>query len=172
MSRYLTRQPSGAYIAAGPTTTAAPLSADDAATLATILGRHYDLLIADTGNATHAGSWQWAATAAHTVIVPVPLRRDSAVAAHRTLTTLATIRPDALTRAVVVIADGPTDVPRVETEIVDAFCALGVPVCRMPFEPLFASGERITLPQLRRDTQNALTVLAATVLHRMATATD
>ncbi|MEE2061596.1 ParA family protein [Rhodococcus artemisiae] len=163
LSRYLTRQPSGSYVIAGKAESAAPLSFQDAATLGAILERHYDLLLADTGNASHAGSWQWAITAAHTVVVPVPLRRDAAVVAQRTLSAISAVRPDVLARTVVVITDGPGDAPMVETEAVEAFTALGVSVCRMPFEPVFASGERIVLSQLRRETRDALTVLAATV---------
>ncbi|MFV9432157.1 ParA family protein [Rhodococcus pyridinivorans] len=170
LTRYLTRQPCGSYVVAGSAGAAAPVSYDDAATLAAILGHHHDLLLADTGNSRHAGSWRWAITAAHTVIVPVPLRRDSAVAAQRTLAAIHAVHPDVLARTVVVITEGPGDVPMVETHAVDAFSALGVPVCRMPFEPLFASGERITLSQLRRDTCEALTVLAATVVDLIADA--
>ncbi len=172
LTRYLTRQPCGSYMVAGPTGTSAPLTYDDAATVASILGRHYDLLVADTGNSSHAGSWRWAIASAHAVIVPVPLRRDSAVAAQRTLAAMSAVHPDVLARTVVVITDGPGDVPMVETDAVDAFAALGVPVCRMPFEPLFASGERITLSQLRRDTQDSLTVLAATVINLIADTAD
>ena len=172
LTRYLTRQPCGSYVVAGPTGTATPLSYDDAATVAAILGRHYEVLLADTGNSSHSGSWQWAITAAQAVVVPVPLRRDSAVAAQRTLAAISAVRPDVLTRTVVVITDGPGDAPMVETEAVEAFSALGVPVCRMPFEPLFASGERITLTGLRRETRGALTVLAATVVDLMAGAVD
>ncbi|TCN53490.1 MinD-like ATPase involved in chromosome partitioning or flagellar assembly [Rhodococcus sp. SMB37] len=163
LTRYLTRQPSGSYVVAGKADAATPLSFQDAATLGAILERHYDLLLADTGNASHSGSWQWAITAAHTVVVPVPLRRDAAVAAQRTLTAISAVRPDVLARTVVVVTDGPGDAPMVETEAVEAFTALGVSVCRMPFEPVFASGERIAYSQLRRETRDALTVLAATV---------
>ncbi|GAA3133985.1 hypothetical protein GCM10020255_008510 [Rhodococcus baikonurensis] len=57
----------------------------------------------------------------------------------------------------------------VETEAVDAFVELGVrAVLRMPFEPLFASGERIAANQLRRNTTDALTVLAATIIGLIA----
>lgn len=97
----------------------------------------------------------------------MPLRRDAAAAAHRTLAVMAAVRPEVLARTVVVITAGPGDAPGVETEAVEAFCALGVAVCRMPFEPLFASGERITLNRLRRQTTEALTVLAATVWELM-----
>ncbi|MDH6284513.1 ParA family protein [Prescottella agglutinans] len=165
LARFLTRQPSGSDVVKGSDSA---LSFDDAAALAALLGRHRDLLIADTGNSSLAGSWQWAITAAHAVIVPVPLRRDAAVAAQRTLNTIDAVRPGVLARTVVVITDGPGDAPMVETEVVDVFTQLRVPVCRMPFEPLFASGERIPLTQLRRETRDALTVLAATVVDLMA----
>lgn len=167
LTRYLTRQPCGSYVIAGQAGAAAPLSYEDAAVLGAILERHYDLLLADTGNSSHSGSWRWAITAAHAVVVPVPLRRDAAVAAQRTLAAICAVRPDVLSRTVVVITDGPGDAPLVETEAVEAFSALGVPVCRMPFEPLFASGERIVFAQLRRETRDALTVLAATVVTRI-----
>ncbi|AHD24006.1 chromosome partitioning protein ParA (plasmid) [Rhodococcus pyridinivorans SB3094] len=172
LTRYLTRQPCGSYALAGPATAATSLSYDDATTVGEILGRHYDLLLADTGNSSHADSWRWAISSAHAVLVPVPLRRDSAVAAQRTLAAISIAAPDVLTRTVVVITDGPGDAPMVETDAVDAFSALGVPVCRMPFDPLFASGERITLSGLRRDTREALTVLAATIVDLMAGAVD
>ncbi|PBC49770.1 hypothetical protein CJ179_10610 [Rhodococcus sp. ACS1] len=166
LARYLTRQPSGSDIIAERDGADSPLSYDDAAALGAILGRHRDVLVADTGNSSHAGSWRWAITAAHAVILPVPLRRDAAAAAQRTLATIAAVRPDVLARTVVVITAGPGDVPMVEIEVVNALPALRV--CRMPFEPLFASGERIALSQLRRETQDALTVLAATVVDLMA----
>jgi MinD-like ATPase involved in chromosome partitioning or flagellar assembly len=165
LARYLIRQPSGSDIIAGAQS---PISYDDAAALGAILGRHRDVLIADTGNSSHAGSWRWAITAAHAVVVPVPLRRDAAGAANRTLATIAAVRPDILARTVVVITAGPGDAPMVETEAVTALPTLRVPVCRMPFEPLFASGERIALSQLQRETQDALTRLAATVVALMA----
>lgn len=168
LARFLTRQPSGSDVVAGRAGAETSLSFEDAAALAAIIGRHRELLVADTGNSSLAGSWRWAITAAHAVVVPVPLRRDAAVAAQRTLATIGAVRPDVLARTVVVITDGPGDAPMVETEAVDAFSALRVTVCRMPFEPLFAAGERIALTQLRRETRDALTVLAATVVDLMA----
>ncbi|WP_404316350.1 ParA family protein [Prescottella equi] len=168
LARFLTRQPSGSDVVAGRASAETSLSFDDAAALGTIIGRHRDLLVADTGNSSLAGSWRWAITAAHAVVVPVPLRRDAGVAVQRTLATIGAVRPDVLARTVVVITDGPGDAPMVEAEAVEAFSAWGVQVCRMPFEPLFASGERIVLTQLRRETRDALTVLAATVVDLMA----
>ncbi|WP_137725639.1 ParA family protein [Prescottella subtropica] len=168
LARYLTRQPAGSDILAGRVGATAPLSYTDAAAAGAILGRHREVIVADTGNASLSGGWQWAIASAHAVIVPVPLRRDAAKGAQHALADLAAARPDLLARTVVVITDGPGDAPVVETEAVDAFTALGVRVCRMPYEPLFASGERIPLTQLRRETRAALTVLAATVVDLMA----
>ncbi|MFF0818079.1 ParA family protein [Rhodococcus sp. NPDC003318] len=168
LARYLARQPSGSYAIAGCPGAEAPLSYDHAAALGVILGRHREVLVADTGNTSHSGAWRWAITAAHAVLVPVPLRFDAAAAAQRTLNTIAAVRPDVLARTIVVITDGPGDAPMVETDTVDAFSKLGVPVCRMPFEPLFASGEPIALTGLRCATRDALTVLAATAVDRMA----
>lgn len=175
LSRHLVRQPSGEDIIAGSqTNTAAALGYDDGTSLANVLAQHREILIADTGNSSLAGSWQWAAAAANVLVVPVPLRRDAAAAAHRMLLDIiATADPDVLARTVVVITDGPGDAPMVETEAVDAFVELGVrAVLRMPFEPLFASGERIAANQLRRNTADALTVLAATVIGLIAGAPD
>ncbi|MET4614101.1 MinD-like ATPase involved in chromosome partitioning or flagellar assembly [Rhodococcus sp. PvR044] len=167
LGRYMTRQPSGSDIIAGRAEAQAPLSYEDAAALSTILSRHRDLVVVDTGNSTMAGSWQWATDAAHAVVVPLPMRRDAAKGAQHTLAAIAAKRPDLLARTVVVITDGPGDAPMVETEAVDALSALGVQLCRMPFEPLFASGERIAYSQLRGETRAALTVLGATVVGLM-----
>ncbi|WP_240918869.1 hypothetical protein [Rhodococcus sp. 14C212] len=168
LTRYLARQPSGEDTLAAGTDTARASSYDDVDRLAALLGRYRELLVVDTGNSHLADRWRWAIAAAHAVIVPVPLRHDAAAAAQRTLHTMAATRSDVLTRTVVVITDGPGDAPVVETDAVDAFTALGVPVCRMPFEPRFASGDRITLRGLRRPTRDALTVLAATAVELMA----
>ena len=168
VKRFLTRQPGGSDIIAGRAGVDAALTYEESEALGSILGRHRDVLVADTGNSSLSASWQWAIRASHVVVVPVPLRRDAAVAAQRTLSAIAAVRPDVLSRTVVVITDGPGDAPMVETEAVDAFSALGVAVCRMPFEPLFASGERIALSQLRRETRDALTVLAAKAVDLMA----
>ena len=175
LSRYLVRQPSGEDIIVGSlTNTAAALGYDDGRSLANVLAQHREILIADTGNSSLAGSWQWAAAAANVLVVPVPLRRDAAAAAHRMLLDrIASVGSDVLACTVVVITDGPGDAPMVETEAVDAFVELGVgAVLRMPFEPLFASGERIAANELRRNTTDALTVLAATVIGLIAGAPD
>ena len=137
---------------------------------ARILSQHREILIADTGNNRLAGSWRWAASHADVLLVPVPLRRDAAAAAHRMLLDLAgTAGPAMVARPIVVITDGPGDAPMVEIHAVDAFLDAGVhSVARMPFEPLFASGERISPSKLRRSTTEALTVVASTVIDLIA----
>ncbi|WP_225731085.1 MULTISPECIES: ParA family protein [unclassified Nocardia] len=173
LSRYLTRQPTGDDILAGRQglTGTAPLDADQAAALDAILSQQREILVADTGNNQLAGSWQWAISHADVLVVPVPLRRDAAIAAVRMLVDIAQIDPVVLTRTVVVVTDGPGDQPMVETEAVDAFVQLDVArVLRMPYEPLFAGGERILPDHLRPTTTESLTVIAATVVELMTTA--
>lgn len=165
LRQYLTQQPSGADVVIGGA--AAPLRYDQAQALGMILSQHRDLIVADTGNSSLADSWQWVAGAAHVVLIPVPIRTDAAIGAQRTLKALAAVRPDLLSRTVIVITDGPGDIPEDEHDIVERFNNLAVPVCRMPYEPLFAGGKRIALPQLRRQTQEALTVLASTAIGLM-----
>ncbi|WP_213578464.1 ParA family protein [Rhodococcus sp. USK13] len=169
LSRYLTRQPSGEDIVPGRRAADAALSYDDAERLAAILAQHRDILVADTGNSALAGSWRWAVSAADVLVVPVPLRYDAAEPAEEMLLDLAASRNELLSRTIVVITEGPGDAPMVEKAAVDAFLELGVrQVLRMPFEPLFATGERIFPAQLRATTTQSLTVIAAAVVELMA----
>lgn len=162
LSHYLSRQPSGDDILAGTRTLDTALTHDDAAQLARTLAHHRELLIADTGTNHLTGAWRWAVTTASVLIVPVPLRRDAAVAAHRML---ADLGGTAISGTLVLITDGPGDQPLVETEAVEAFLELGVlRVLRMPFEPVFAGGERIVPTTLRRTTVDSLTTIAATAI--------
>ncbi|MBC7299811.1 MAG: ParA family protein [Nocardia sp.] len=168
LSRYMTRQPTGEDIIAGGATypsNGRGIGFDDAAQLAEAVSHHREILIADTGNNRLAGGWQWALHSASVVVVPVPLRRDAAVAAHRMLLDAAETADDALfARTLVIITDGPGDQPMVEEEAVEAFVGLGIRVLRMPYEPLFANGERIVPSQLRRATTDSLTNIASWVI--------
>ena len=76
----------------------------------------------------------------------------------------ATRGEDLFARTLVVITDGPGDQPMVEEEAVEAFVTLGIRVLRMPYEPLFANGERIVPSQLRRSTTDSLTNIASWVI--------
>lgn len=162
LSQHLTRQPLGEDIIAGRRGDATNiLDENHAAHLAAIVAQHRDILVADTGNNPLAGSWHWAVVTADVVVVPVPLRWDAADAAEEMITELASTATDVLARTIVVITAGPGDAPMVEQDTVEALRDLGVPlVVRMPFEPLFASGERLALSRLQRQTRAALTRLA------------
>jgi cellulose biosynthesis protein BcsQ len=166
LSQHLTRQPSGEDIIAGRRGHArSVLDENHAAHLAAIVAQHRDILVADTGNNPLSGSWQWAVRTADVVIVPVPLRWDAADAAEEMLTELTATTSGVLERTIVVITTGPGDAPMVEHDTVEALRGLGVPlVARMPFEPLFASGERLALPRLEPQTRAALTRLAEEVV--------
>lgn len=166
LSQHLTRQPPGEDIIAGRRGGATSvLGRNDAAHLAAIVAQHRDILVADTGNNPLAGSWQWAVTAADAVVMPVPLRWDAADAAEEMITELASTGNGVLQRTIVVITTGPGDAPMVEHDTVEALRELGVPlVARMPFEPLFASGERLALSRLQPHTRAALTRLAEEVV--------
>ncbi|WP_063045013.1 hypothetical protein [Nocardia pseudovaccinii] len=173
LTRLMTRQPTGEDLIAGRQGLAgtAPLEVEQAAALAAIVSRHREILIADTGNNQLAGSWQWAVSRADVLVVPVPLRRDAAIAAARMLLDIADIDPEVLARTVVIVTDGPGDQPMVETEAVDTFVRLDVAkVLRMPYEPLFAGGEPIVTSQMRATTTESLTVIAATVVELMTAA--
>lgn len=172
LSRHLARQPGGDDIVAGSSGAGGVgFSYHDAEAIGRIMSAHREILIADTpGNATLSGGWQWATANAHALIVPVPLRHDTADPGHTMLNDLAAIYGSAiLARTIVVITDGPGDNPVVETTAVDAFLELHVhEVVRMPFEPKFASGERIVASQLRPTTTAAVTALAAKIVGLIA----
>lgn len=163
LARHLKRQPGGEDVLAGRRGSDRPLDGTEVKQLTDILSLHREILLADTGNSRLAESWQWAVHNADALVVPVPLRRDAARAATRLLEEVATTNRDVLTRTLVLITEGPGDLPMVETEVVDVFVHLGVPVLRMPFDPLFASGERIALNHLNPNTRAALTVLASRI---------
>jgi cellulose biosynthesis protein BcsQ len=167
LSQHLTRQPSGEDTIAGRRGDATSvLNENHAAHLAAIVAQHRDILVADTGNNPLAGTWQWAVATADAVVVPVPLRWDAADAAEEMITELASTTTHVLQRTIVVITAGPGDAPMVEQDTVEALRDLGVPlVARMPFEPLFASGERLALSRLQPHTRAALTRLAEEVVN-------
>jgi MinD-like ATPase involved in chromosome partitioning or flagellar assembly len=172
LSRFLARQPGGDDTLAGNPSDMR-LGFDDAATVADIVAQYREILIADTANGRLAGSWRWAVTSAHTILVPVPLRHDAATAADETLDAIvSSAGPGVLGRVIVVITDGPGDAPAVETDVVQTFTDQGVRVARMPYEPAFATGGRIAPSQLAPKTVQALNVLAALVMESIGSAID
>ncbi|WCT06174.1 ParA family protein [Rhodococcus qingshengii] len=169
LSQYLTRQPRGGDILAGSSgASGAAFSYDDAAEIGRILSAHREILIADTGNVFLSGGWKWATENADVLLVPMPLREDIDLI---DMLTLLTVRHGTaiLDRTIVLITDGPGDAPGVEVPEVEKLRDLGVHrFARMPYEPKFASGGPIALPQLLPATATALTVLAAMVVDLIA----
>ncbi len=109
---------------------------------------HRDLLIVDTATTAQAAAWQWAVRNADVLVVPLPMRRDMAQHAYAMLEGLRKRGLEHLVHSAIVLlcaTPGGSD-PNLESVIVDEFDALGVQTyLRVPFEPVFASGERITL---------------------------
>ncbi|MBP2520967.1 ParA family protein [Rhodococcus erythropolis] len=169
LSQFLTRQPRGGDILVGSSgDSGAAFSYDEAAEVGRILSDHREILIADTGNSRVAGGWRWATDHADVLLVPMPLRLD--VDVLKMLKFLKARHGAAiLDRTIVLITDGPGDAPVVEVPEVENLKELGVHrFARMPYEPKFASGGPIALPQLLPATATALTVLAAMVVDLIA----
>ncbi|MFD6356727.1 ParA family protein [Nocardia tengchongensis] len=166
LSQFLTRQPGGEDVIVGyQGLTGQTLELEQVELLGELLAPHREMLVADTGNNGLSGAWQWAVANSSALVVPVPLRRDAAVGAQQMLADIALIDSAAMSRTLVIVTDGPGDAPLIETEVVDAFLALDVAkVLRMPYEPLFASGERIVPSQLQPTTTESMTVIAAAVV--------
>ncbi|MBJ7323774.1 MAG: ParA family protein [Rhodococcus sp.] len=166
LSRYLTRQPSGEDVLIGRDDVGFDLGFDDADALATLLSQFRDLLIVDTGNGENAGRWQWAVVTAQVVLIPVPLRADVVAVARRMIGRIAARRPLGLAGVMVIITDGPGDTPDIEADQIEQLTrGDGIEiVLRMPYEPVFASGQPITSDSLALPTRDALTRLGSHVI--------
>lgn len=166
LSRYLTRQPSGEDVLIGRDDVGFDLGFDDADALATLLSQFRDLLIVDTGNGENAGRWQWAVVTAQVVLIPVPLRADVVAVARRMIGRIAARRPQGLAGVMVIITDGPGDTPDIEADQIEQLTrGDGIEVVlRMPYEPVFASGQPITSASLALPTRDALTRLGSHVI--------
>jgi cellulose biosynthesis protein BcsQ len=170
LGRYLVRQPSGEDVLTGRDDERIDLGYEQAQALGSLLSRFRDLLIVDTGNAENSGRWQWAVGTAQVVLIPVPLRADVVAVARRMVGRIAARRPHGLTGVMVVITDGPGDTPDIEAgEIEQLTRGDGIDVVlRMPYEPVFASGQPITADDLALPTRDALTRLGARVITAMS----
>ncbi len=118
------------------------------------------------------GAWQWAVRHADVLVVPLPMRRDMAQHAYAMLDGLRKRGFEHLVRsAIVLLCATPGSDPNLETAIVDEFDSLGVQTyVRVPFEPVFATGERITLEALSQSSIIAWTNVAAMVTDALAEA--
>ncbi|AYA27528.1 hypothetical protein C6369_000425 [Rhodococcus rhodochrous] len=174
LAAYLRLQPTHDEILAGDTDSSYDdmLGEDECAALGAVLRRHRDLLIIDTATTPQAGAWQWAVRHADVLVVPLPMRRDMAQHAYAMLDGLRKRGFEHLVRsAIVLLCATPGSDPNLETAIVDEFDSLGVQTyVRVPFEPVFATGERITLEALSQSSIIAWTNVAAMVTDALAEA--
>lgn len=174
LASYLRLQPTHDEILAGDTDASYDgiLGKNECAALGAVLRRHRDLLIIDTATTPQAEAWQWAVHNADVLVVPLPMRRDMAQHAYAMLDGLVKRGLDHLVRtAIVLLCATPESDPSLESVIVDEFDALGVQTyVRVPFEPVFASGERITLETLSQTSIIAWTNVAAMVTDALAEA--
>ncbi|MBC2586929.1 AAA family ATPase [Rhodococcus aetherivorans] len=174
LAAYLRLQPTHDEILAGDTDSSCDdvLGENECAALGAVLRRHRDLLIIDTATTAQAGAWQWAVRHADVLVVPLPMRRDMAQHAYAMLDGLRKRGLEHLVRsAIVLLCAAPGSDPNLETVIVDEFDSLGVQTyVRVPFEPVFATGERITLEALSQSSILAWTNVAALVTDALAEA--
>lgn len=174
LAAYLRLQPTHDEILAGDTDSSYDnmIGENECAALGAVLRRHRDLLIIDTATTPQAGAWQWTVRHADLLVVPLPMRRDMAQHAYAMLDGLRKRGLEHLVRsAIVLLCATPGSDPNLETAIVEEFDALGVQTyVRLPFEPVFATGERITLEALSQDSIIAWTNVAALVTDALADA--
>ncbi|WJJ14697.1 AAA family ATPase (plasmid) [Prescottella equi] len=173
LASYLRRQPTRDEILAGDTDSSHDemLGWDECAALAAVLRRHRDLLIVDTATNPQAPAWLWAVHHADLLVVPLPLRRDMAQHAHAMLDALNKRGLQHLVRtAVVLLCETPGANLALEDIVVSEFETLGVEsFVRVPYEPAFASGERLGLDALGQSSIEAWTNVAALVVEGLTT---
>lgn len=174
LAAYLRRQPTRDEVLAGDTDSShdETLGWNECAAIAAVLRRHRDLMFVDTANNPQAPSWQWAVQNCDLLVVPLPMRSDMAGQAYAMLEGLAKRGFEHVVRgAVVLLCATPGASPALEDRIVTGFEALGVETfVRMPYEPTFATGERIDLDRLTQESVEAWTNVAAIVADRLGEA--
>lgn len=172
MSHYLRSQPSRAEVLASDTDPARreQIGSGECGRIALLLSRQFRLTIMDTGNNPRTSGWQWAAAAAHQLVVPITLEPDTAAAAGWMLDVLARHRPDLVARAVVVV--GPSSAPpeAEQRERMMAYfatrCAL---VVEVPFDPQLAGGRPVVYSRISEPSRRAWVAAAAAVADQLAT---
>jgi MinD-like ATPase involved in chromosome partitioning or flagellar assembly len=171
LGRFTIRQPTGVEIVPGYRRIAvAAIDRHACETLASVLRRHRQMLLVDTGNNTNSSAWQWAA-AADVVVIPVPLRGTIPGMVAEMIDDLAGVAPEVLDRVLMLITEGPDDDPETEFDDVETFIRGGIAsdrFVRIPYDRLLHSG-RINYQQLQPKTRTALIAAAAKVIDLLAT---
>ncbi|MEU2004514.1 MinD/ParA family protein [Rhodococcus sp. NPDC019627] len=144
---------------------------DECAALMAVLRRHRDLIFIDTGNNPLAANWLWAVEHSDLLVVPLPLRTDMAKQAYRMLDGLAARGLDELVRSALILTTAtPESDPGLEASVLEEFGRLGVQniIRGVPYEPQFASGNRIAYDRLAQTTIEAYTNIAAEIADLLA----
>lgn len=174
LGHYLRLQPTHDEVLAadGSTSRERGIGWDECAALMAVLRRHRDLIFIDTGNNALASNWQWAVQHSDLLVIPLPLRRDMAIQALAMLDGIAARGYEHLVRSAVVLTVlTPGSDPALEDTIVAEFGQLGVTtIMRVPYEPVFASGQRIKYRELAPATVEAYTNVAAEIADALAMA--
>jgi MinD-like ATPase involved in chromosome partitioning or flagellar assembly len=172
LGNYLRLQPTHDEVLAADTSTTRDrgIGWDECAALMAVLRRHRDLIFIDTGNNPVAANWLWAVQHSNLLVVPLPLRRDMAKMALQMLEGIADRGFGQLVRsAIVLTVVTPGSDPSLEADIEEEFGRLGVTnIIRVPYEPSFATGERIVYDRLLPSTIEAYTNVAAEIADSLA----
>ena len=173
LSHYLRAQPSRAAVLASNTDPLWPgqVGSGESGQVGLLLARHFPLAFMDTGHNIRAANWQWAAGAAHQLVVPVRLEPDAAQTAAWMLDALAQRRPDLVAGAVTVV--GPASVPppaRLREQMLGYFAGRTAVVVEVPFDPQLAGGRPIVHARISDASRTAWTAAAAAVADRLAAA--
>ncbi|TSD94819.1 hypothetical protein FOS14_19445 [Skermania sp. ID1734] len=170
VERHLTRQSAGVDILGGRPSGVdeIPLDASDMAVVVTALRRVRDVVVADSDAVPNDAVWGPLAAAADVLLIPVPLLTTDDVTARTVeqLQAIAAVSPQLIPRTCVLVTDVPGhDGLEVEYDFVEAVLAVEADgasprVCRMPYDPWFASSDRLDPFALDATTVRALTALS------------
>ena len=172
LGAFLRKQPTTEEVLASDNSSTRPraIGAAECATVMSVLRRHRSLVVVDTGNDDLAENWRWVTSHADVLVVPLTIRRDAAATVTQMLRGLSARGLDELVAtAVVAIAATPESSAGDRAAIIADLQAAGIRrVFEMPYEPAFASGDRIVPEQLSQSTTSAYTALAAEVADTIA----
>lgn len=163
---FMRKQPTGEHILAGDdspvhTERITHAECDD---VFNILSRHYDLIIADTGNDYLADRWLWTAKHADALVIPLQYWEVAAKMVSAMLDRLRSMGLGRLVESAVVVAwqpPGGSD-PVTVARVRKLLQGKGVDtIIDVPFEPLFASCGRLQVPRLAAGTVQSWTRVAA-----------
>lgn len=168
LARFLQRQPTLDEILASDQTPGGSvcIGRDECAAILAVLRRHREMVFVDTGSNDRAEGFRWAVANATQLVVPIIGRRDVVVSALRLLDGIAEDGHEELAaRAVIALCGvGPQ-----HDGVAETLESAGITrIVRVPFDPTLASGERVVVTRLTRNSVRAWTEVAATVADSVA----